>query len=161
MSLLCILPFLFSICNSTWFTDYLLRPYCVSRGLRKILKFVPGGPCILVKVFFEFKNGLGFYLPCLDHEIPKSTECWSKEKSLPEWAPIVFYIYIGARSGSDFSKNESALQSTLAVFNMQIHVVHPSKIEHRDYTIRQDHSLYAEAILCLKGPQKKFKIRPR
>ena len=78
-----------------------------------------------------------------------------QRKSLPEWSPIVFYIYIGDHSGSDFLKNESALQFTLAVFNMQIHVVHPSKIEHRDYTIRQDHSLYAEALLCLKGPQKK------
>ena len=28
----------------------------------------------MVKVFLEFKNGLGFYLPCLDHEIPKTTE---------------------------------------------------------------------------------------
>ena len=72
----------------------------------------------------------------------------------------ILYIYIGAHSGSDFSKNELALQSTLAVFNMQIHVVHPSKIEHLDSTIRQDHRLSAEALLCLKGPQKKFEIRP-
>ena len=57
-------------------------------------------------------------------------------------------------------QNESALQSTLAVFNMQIHVVHLSKIEHRDYTIRQDHRLSAEALLCLKGPQKYLKFVP-
>ena len=52
-------------------TDYLPRPYCVSKGLRKNSKFVPSGFCLLVKVFLEFKNELGFFLPLPEHEIPK------------------------------------------------------------------------------------------
>ena len=86
MSQLCNLPLLVSICKSTWFirqklniviklsdriTAYMPRPYCVSKGLRKNLKFVLGGFCLLVKVFLEFKSGLGFFLPFPEHEIPK------------------------------------------------------------------------------------------
>ena len=57
--------------------------------------------------FIEKRNRIFQIEPC-DHSIGTTCDafsyCGSKEKSLPEWAPIVFYIYIGAHSGSDFSK---------------------------------------------------------
>ena len=58
--------------------DYIIRQdhrlsaeALLGQGLRKNVKFVPSGSCLLVKVFLEFKNGLGFFLPFPEHEIPK------------------------------------------------------------------------------------------
>ena len=76
------------------------------KGLRKNLKFVPVGFCLLVKVFLEFKNGLGFYLPCLDHEIPKTTEFF--EECEPESVRIRVSLSIYTKGlGFEFFKERS------------------------------------------------------